>query len=108
MRPGQTVQLRRRFGPLPMSMPVRVVYVLDEPRRKGFAFGTLVGHPVSGEAAFIVERHTDDSVHFCLRSFSGPGNGPWALAYPFVLLLKGGLRDSYVHALDGPLPTTSD
>lgn len=75
IRPGLTVLLRRRFGPLVMAMPVRVVYVIDEPRRKGFAFGTLSGHPVSGEVAFIVEHHADDSVHFTLRSFNGPGKG---------------------------------
>ncbi|GAA1459491.1 DUF1990 domain-containing protein [Nocardiopsis exhalans] len=101
--PGLTVQLRRRIGPLPMKMPVRVVYVLDEPNRKGFAFGTLAGHPVSGEAAFIVERSADDSVRFVLRSFSGPGQGMWRLAYPIVLLLRRRFRESYLEALAGPL-----
>jgi uncharacterized protein (UPF0548 family) len=103
MRPGLTVRLRRRVGPLLMKMPVRVVYVLDEPHRKGFAFGTLAGHPVSGEVAFIVERRADDSVWFTLRSLSGPGKGLWVLAYPVVLLLRGGFRNSYLKALTGPL-----
>ncbi|MFV2116953.1 DUF1990 family protein [Streptomyces sp. Act-28] len=101
--PGLTVQLRRRIGPLPMKMPIRVVYVLDEPNRKGFAFGTLAGHPVSGEAAFIVERSADDSVWFVLRSLSGPGKGLWRLAYPIVLLLRRRFRESYLKALTGPL-----
>ncbi len=101
MEPEMTVQLRRRFGPLVMSMPVRVIYVLDEPRRKGFAFGTLAGHPVSGEVAFLVEHKSDDSVHFTLRSFSGPGKGLWAFAYPVVLLLRGGLKNTYFEALTG-------
>lgn len=101
MEPEMTVQLRRRFGPLVMSMPVRVIYVLDEPRRKGFAFGTLAGHPVSGEVAFLVEHKSDDSVHFTLRSFSGPGKGLWVFAYPVVLLLRGGLKKTYFEALTG-------
>lgn len=96
---GMDVVLHRRFGPLPMKMPVRVVYTIDEPFRKGFAFGTLKGHPVSGEAAFIVERDHDGSVWFTLRSISGPGNGLWLLAYPVVLVLRTGLRNSYIHAL---------
>lgn len=108
MQPGLTVQLRRRFGPLPMTMPIRIVYVLDEPHRKGFAYGTLAGHPVSGEVAYIVERHADDSVHFILRSFSGPGKGLWALTYPIVLLLRGGFRDSYLQALKGPSTDPSE
>src|SRR3954470_10446637 len=33
--------------------PCRVVYVVDEPRRKGFAYGTLPGHPESGEELFV-------------------------------------------------------
>ncbi|GGQ19408.1 DUF1990 family protein [Streptomyces mutabilis] len=101
--PGLTVQLRRQVGPLLMKMPIRVVYVLDEPNRKGFAFGTLAGHPVGGEAAFIVERSADDSVWFILRSLSGPGKGLWRLAYPIVLLLRGRFRESYLKALAGPL-----
>jgi uncharacterized protein (UPF0548 family) len=103
LKPGSSVLLRRRFGPLPMAMPVRVVDVIDEVDRKGFAVGTLAGHPVSGEVAFLVERHEDGSVWFVLRSVSGPGRGLWALAYPLVLLLRGGLRTSYEEALTGPL-----
>ncbi|MDJ1372667.1 DUF1990 family protein [Gulosibacter molinativorax] len=103
MQQGMTVRLRRRFGPLIMTMPVRVVYVVDEPHRKGFAFGTLSGHPVSGEVAFIVEHRADDSVHFLLRTYSGPGKGIWALAYPIVLLFRGGLKNTYLESLAGPL-----
>ncbi|GAA1753818.1 DUF1990 domain-containing protein [Kocuria aegyptia] len=101
--PGAAVQLRRRLGPLPISMPTRVVYVLDEPHRKGFAFGTLAGHPVSGEVAFIVERSPDDSVWFTLRSLSGPGKGLWWITYPIVVLLRGRFRNSYLQALAEPL-----
>ncbi len=40
------------FGPL--RAPCRVVYVIDEPDRRGFAYGTLPGHPESGEELFAV------------------------------------------------------
>jgi uncharacterized protein (UPF0548 family) len=103
VEPGTAVQLRRRLGPLPIKMPIRVVYVLDEPHRKGFAFGTLAGHPVSGEVAFIIERSPDDSVWFTLRSLSGPGKGLWWIAYPVVLLLRRRFQDSYLQALVEPL-----
>ncbi|MEX5235853.1 DUF1990 family protein [Kocuria arenosa] len=101
--PGTAVQLRCCLGPVPISMPIRVVYVLDEPHRKGFAFGALAGHPVSGEVAFIVERFPDDSVWFTLRSLSGPGKGLWWIAYPIVVLLRGRFQNSYLQALAEPL-----
>ena len=44
------------------TAPVRVVYVIDEPNRKGFAYGTLDGHPESGEESWIVDQTDDGSV----------------------------------------------
>lgn len=38
----------------PVKAPCRVVYVIDEPNRRGFAYGTLPGHPESGEELFAV------------------------------------------------------
>ena len=39
-----------------LKAPCRVVYVVDEPHVRGFAYGTLPGHPESGEERFVV-RH---------------------------------------------------
>ena len=58
----------------PAKVPARVVYVVDEPLRKGFAYGTLPGHPESGEEAFIVEYRDDDSVWLTIRAFSRPSS----------------------------------
>lgn len=52
---GAVAVLRLGWGPLGVNAPVRVVYVIDEEHRKGFAYGTLPGHPESGEEAFVVE-----------------------------------------------------
>ena len=38
----------------PVRAPCRVVYVVDEPDRRGFAYGTLPGHAESGEERFVV------------------------------------------------------
>ncbi|MCU1536161.1 MAG: hypothetical protein JWP82_512, partial [Humibacillus sp.] len=46
---GTVVLLRLGPGPLSVHIPCRVVTVVDEPRRRGFAYGTLAGHPESGE-----------------------------------------------------------
>jgi uncharacterized protein (UPF0548 family) len=54
----------------------RIVYVIDEPRRSGFAYGTLPGHPERGEERFLVEWLPDDEVWYDLRAFSRPRH--WA------------------------------
>ena len=47
--------------------------MIDEPGRCGFAYGTLPGHPESGEEAFIVEIDEADEVWFTVRAFTRPG-----------------------------------
>jgi uncharacterized protein (UPF0548 family) len=48
----------------PVRAPCRVVYVVDEPERRGFAYGTLPGHAESGEERFAVryEPATDEVI----------------------------------------------
>jgi uncharacterized protein (UPF0548 family) len=38
----------------PLRAPCRVVYLIDEENHRGFAYGTLAGHPESGEELFAV------------------------------------------------------
>ncbi|MEU9190577.1 DUF1990 domain-containing protein [Streptomyces sp. NPDC048484] len=59
------------LGPL-IQAPCRVVWTLDEPRRAGWAYGTLPGHPESGEEAFIVDRTGDGTVWLTITAFSRP------------------------------------
>ena len=54
--------VRLGVGPLALRAPLRVVYVVDEPARAGFAYGTLPGHPESGEELFLVERTAEGVV----------------------------------------------
>jgi uncharacterized protein (UPF0548 family) len=48
---GAVAVVRVGWGRLGVDAPVRVVYVIDEADRQGFAYGTLPGHPESGEEA---------------------------------------------------------
>ena len=66
----------------------RIVYVIDEPRRYGFAYGTLPGHAERGEERFLVEHLADDSVWYDVRAFSRPRYWPARLAYPLTRLLQ--------------------
>ena len=56
---GDSVWLRIPAGPFSVKAPARVVYVINEKKRKGFAYGTLAGHPEPGEESFVVELADD-------------------------------------------------
>ncbi|GAA4732513.1 hypothetical protein GCM10023350_14890 [Nocardioides endophyticus] len=57
------VDMRFGLGPLALRIPCRVVYVVDEPERAGFAYGTLPGHPETGEELFLLSRLGDGPHH---------------------------------------------
>ena len=80
--------------------PCRVVYVVDEPHVRGFAYGTLPGHPESGEEAFFVTRDAHDQVWLRVRAFSRPGTLWSRLGSPAVRLVQARVTDRYLRALD--------
>jgi uncharacterized protein (UPF0548 family) len=47
--PGAVVILGLRIGLLRLDAPCRVVYAVDEPRRRGFAYGTWPGTRKAGK-----------------------------------------------------------
>ena len=96
---GMTAVLRSHVGPFTVDAPVRVVYVIDDERRVGFAYGTLKGHPASGEEAFILEHRDDDSVWLTVRSFSRPASFGWSLLAPIYGRVRKGLVSRYLRAL---------
>jgi uncharacterized protein (UPF0548 family) len=53
-----------------IKAPCRVVYTVEEPRRTGWAYGTLTGHPECGEEAFLVDRTGDGTVWLTVAAFS--------------------------------------
>jgi uncharacterized protein (UPF0548 family) len=71
--PGAVVLMHAGVGPLAMPVPCRVIYTVDEPDRRGFAYGTLPGHPESGEERFVVELGPDGRVTLSVTGFSRPG-----------------------------------
>ncbi|MFJ5896196.1 DUF1990 domain-containing protein [Streptomyces sp. NPDC093064] len=52
--------------------PCRVVWTEQEPRRAGWAYGTLPGHPECGEESFLVDRTGDGTVWLTVTAFSRP------------------------------------
>jgi uncharacterized protein (UPF0548 family) len=57
------------IGLVGLPVPCRVVWTVDEPDRIGFAYGTLEGHPASGEESFVVTRDPD-GVYVTIRAYS--------------------------------------
>jgi uncharacterized protein (UPF0548 family) len=101
IRPGDTALLKWILWPA--RIPARVVYVIDEPDRKGFAYGTLPGHPERGEEAFVVERRSDDSVWLVIRAFSRPSNAFFWATYPALRMMQAVFTARYERALTGPI-----
>ena len=98
----QRYWLTARVGPSTSGNQSRSSQSIDEPDRKGFAYGTLSGHPVSGEEAFIVDRQRDDSVWLTIRSLTQPTEGVWRAVGPAVALAQRCYRRRYLRALTGP------
>jgi uncharacterized protein (UPF0548 family) len=96
---GAEYTLIAAVGPLRIREPVHVVAVVDRPDRRGFAYGTRPGHPVTGEEAFIVHRTADGRVWFTMRSLTRPGLGRWRMAFPVILLAQHWYRRRYVQAM---------
>ena len=96
---GMTAELTIHVRPFTVKAPVRVVYVIDEPTRVGFAYGTMVGHPASGEESFIVDKRDDDSVWLSIRAFSRPSTWKYRLVWPVMRLQQKRFTQRYLKAL---------
>ncbi|MEU4567656.1 DUF1990 domain-containing protein [Micromonospora sp. NPDC023956] len=88
--PGVAVTSGLGVGPLRLDAPCEVVWVADDDRRAGFGYGTLPGHPASGEEAFVVERDDAGRVWFEIRAFSRPQRWIMRAAGPAARLFQHG------------------
>lgn len=94
----------RAFGTWSLNAS-RVVYVINEPRRFGFAYGTLPDHVECGEERFLIEWLPDDSVWYDILAFSRPRHPLVRMSFPLARMLqKRFARDSIsrVQALTQP------
>jgi uncharacterized protein (UPF0548 family) len=87
------------FGPVRLWAPCRVVWVVDEPTRYGYGYGTLDGHPESGEEAFELALDAERRVWFAVRAFSRPGHPLVRLGWPVAALLADLTTRRYLRAM---------
>jgi len=99
IRPGATVIVLLSPSRVAIAAPCRVVVVVDEPSRWGFAYGSLPGHPEQGEEAFVVSIAEDGTVAFDVTAFSRPAASLLRLSGPLSRALQKIGSRGYLRAL---------
>jgi uncharacterized protein (UPF0548 family) len=97
--PGTVVLMTAGLRRLGLDIPCRVVWVVDEPDRRGFGYGTLPGHPESGEESFVVSLRPDGEVRYGLRAFSRLATPLSRLGGPVSSRVQSLALDRYVGAV---------
>ena len=84
----------------PVRAPCRVVYVVDEPHRRGFAYGTLPGHAESGEELFVVRYDpATEQVYADVTAFSRHATWWSRLGSPVTSVVQRVVTNRYLRAL---------
>ena len=99
---GANVWLRLAIGPVEVREPIRVIAVVDDALRCGFSYGTLEGHPVSGEEAFVLHRADEHGpTLLTIRSLTRPApRGVWRYSFPLLLVAQRFFRRRYLSSLN--------
>src|SRR5450432_2119470 len=86
---GQVVAVQARtFGVWSLNF-CRIVYVVDEDRKFGFAYGTLSEHAERGEERFLIEwDQQNDAVSYDILAFSQPKHLLVKAARPLARMLQ--------------------
>ena len=100
LRRDSVVLLRWGLGALSLRIPCRVLEVVEEPRRRGFTYGTLPGHPEAGEERFLLEHLDDGRILFTITAFSRPASALAKLGGPISRAAQTFMTQRYLHALD--------
>jgi uncharacterized protein (UPF0548 family) len=96
---GTTVAVVMPAGPLRVIAGCRIVRIVDEPDRVGFAYGTLPSHPEEGEEQFMVTRSDDGAVRFDVVAFSRPHDLLTRLGGPIPRRLQTRATNRYLEGM---------
>jgi uncharacterized protein (UPF0548 family) len=86
-------------APMPVGfidVTCRIVQVVDEPDRFGFAYGTLPVHPEAGEESFLVYG---SPLTFAVEAVARPVHRLARMAPPIADRLQGAAADRYLTAM---------
>ncbi|MGQ0482588.1 MAG: DUF1990 family protein [Pseudonocardia sp.] len=96
---GLTVLVGLGLGAVRITARCRVVWVVDEPGRVGFGYGTLPGHPERGEESFVLSTESGGDVWFTVRAFSRPATWYARLGAPVTAMVQRVVTERYLRAL---------
>jgi len=97
---GVVVELAIGYRRLSVVAPCRVVYIVEEEHRRGFAYGTLAGHPERGEESFVVSfEPATDRVRLQITAFSRPATPLTRLGGPVAHAAQDLMTRRYLRAL---------
>ena len=102
---GTTIRLDGRVKGMQADAQLRVIFAIEEPRRVGFALGTVSDSVVSGEESFMVEWNDNDEVWFTVRAFDAPASLLYRVLPGLVRRRRRELFRGYLRAIS-PLYTT--
>lgn len=96
---GTTIRVHGRVKGLRADAQLRVISVTEEPRRVGYALGTVDGSVVSGEESFAVDWRDNDEVWFTVRAFDRPLAAVYRILPPLVRRRRRELFQGYLRAV---------
>jgi uncharacterized protein (UPF0548 family) len=102
---GTTVRVHGRVGGMRADGELRVIFSIEEPRRVGFALGTVGGSVVSGEESFVLQWYDNDEVWFTVRAFDAPSALLYRLLPALIRRRRRELFTRYLRAIS-PLYAT--
>jgi uncharacterized protein (UPF0548 family) len=97
--PGTVVVLTAGLPRLGYDIPCRVVWAQTDGDERGFAYGTLPGHPERGEECFLVRLTPAGDVVYEIRVFFQLASPAARLAGPVSLVLQRAATELYVAAI---------
>ena len=84
IREGQLVAVLARCFKLWWLNACRIMYVIDDESRIGFAYGTLPDHAASGEERFLIEMDQAGNVFYDILAISRPRHFLARMGYPIM------------------------
>jgi uncharacterized protein (UPF0548 family) len=95
---GTSLLVIAPWGPFELAAPDRIVSVIDEPERFGFAYGTLGGHAEVGEELFLTEVIAPGGLRLTVRVHAGPATLLTRIGSPLLSFLQGAAAKRYLAA----------
>lgn len=104
---GETLALAIPVGPISVSATCRIVEVIDEPDRYGFAYSTLAHHAVDGEESFMVSRHDDGTVDVTVTAVWRPATIANHVCPPLTRFLQNRAINRYLDGIANKVDTVA-